>query len=447
MAGCQQEGAGSKPDGRAGRWARRFAAVLLTAGVAVAMSGCDSFETCHHRGHSVQGDAQIEELFAAFVCIGYHNPNVVQPVFRTTSGFPPMPVSAVQSGDVVGFDASLSSITPPYDQNDGIVSYEWDFEGNGQFVTSNGPMGNHRYVTTATRQVAITLRVTDAIGGTAEVSKVLTVLPSQGPPPPADPPPTASFVANPSQTPPESPVQFDASGSNDPDGQITDYKWDFGDGKNMDTGANPKITYSYFCTGTLTVTLTVTDEAGQTGQTSQTVKVTPEAGFPPCPSTAADVASVARTSQGRLFQAKFSHVRPVRFGTLTRRGPVATVRGLVLAGRLDGKLIGSPVLARFRRARFTAMLTLATNAATHLTTMHGAALATFPGSDHTSSARASRLVPRGAVGVSRLAPSESWAVPASPPAFPGPGPSSTPSLVSTAASQDGCTPGAAAPDP
>jgi hypothetical protein len=52
-------------------------------------------------------------------------------------------------------------------------------------------------------------------------------------------------------------VQFDGSGSSDPDGTVVDYLWDFGDG-NIGTGVNP--THTYATANLFTVTLTVTDD-------------------------------------------------------------------------------------------------------------------------------------------------------------------------------------------
>jgi hypothetical protein len=98
-----------------------------------------------------------------------------------------------------------------------------------------------------------------------------------------DAPPAASFTASPNPTSPEQLVNFDASASSDPDGQISHYRWDFGDGTVIDSGASPTADHSYFCYGTVTVTLTVTDETGQTGQAGGSLTITPAQGFSHCP--------------------------------------------------------------------------------------------------------------------------------------------------------------------
>jgi len=58
-----------------------------------------------------------------------------------------------------------------------------------------------------------------------------------------------------------SPIDFNASGSNDPDGTIAQYEWDFGDGFTA-TGISP--THAYGDNRVYTVTLTVTDDDGLT---------------------------------------------------------------------------------------------------------------------------------------------------------------------------------------
>lgn len=57
------------------------------------------------------------------------------------------------------------------------------------------------------------------------------------------------------------PVQFDASGSIDPDGEIVAYEWDFGDGQSG-TGVAP--THTYAADGEYNITLCVTDNQGET---------------------------------------------------------------------------------------------------------------------------------------------------------------------------------------
>jgi parallel beta-helix repeat protein len=66
------------------------------------------------------------------------------------------------------------------------------------------------------------------------------------------------------------PLQFNGSGSYDPDGSIVSYLWDFGDGNNA-TEATP--THIYAQNGTYTVTLTVTDNEGATDTSTTTADI------------------------------------------------------------------------------------------------------------------------------------------------------------------------------
>jgi len=63
---------------------------------------------------------------------------------------------------------------------------------------------------------------------------------------------------------------FDASGSYDPDGTITTYSWDFGDGK---TGSGEMTTHAYASEGTYSVVLTVTDDDSATDTHGQSITV------------------------------------------------------------------------------------------------------------------------------------------------------------------------------
>ncbi|WP_219093950.1 PKD domain-containing protein [Streptomyces sp. JJ38] len=84
--------------------------------------------------------------------------------------------------------------------------------------------------------------------------------------------PSAEFAADCSQTEPV--CAFDASGSSDPDGRIVSYAWDFGDGESG-SGVSPSHTYA--AAGSYEVTLTVTDDAGNTDSVTRSVR----AGAPP----------------------------------------------------------------------------------------------------------------------------------------------------------------------
>ncbi|MEM3406545.1 MAG: PKD domain-containing protein [Nitrososphaerota archaeon] len=65
-------------------------------------------------------------------------------------------------------------------------------------------------------------------------------------------------------------VIFDASASSDPDGSISSYKWEFGDGGK---GSGVKVKHSYHGLGDYLVKLTVTDNEGASNSTIKLIKV------------------------------------------------------------------------------------------------------------------------------------------------------------------------------
>ncbi len=87
----------------------------------------------------------------------------------------------------------------------------------------------------------------------------------------ADVPPSARFTYNPTtnllagQT-----VTFDASQSYDPDGSITKYQWNFGDGH---PGTDAKVPYSYAVAGTYNVSLMVVDDQRLSNTTWQQITI------------------------------------------------------------------------------------------------------------------------------------------------------------------------------
>jgi chitodextrinase len=89
--------------------------------------------------------------------------------------------------------------------------------------------------------------------------------------------PTASFTADPASGKAPLRVSFNGTYSNDPDGTIDSYIWDFGDGS---TGSGETTSHEYTSAGTYTVTLTVTDNDGATDTTTATITVTEPAPTP-----------------------------------------------------------------------------------------------------------------------------------------------------------------------
>lgn len=85
--------------------------------------------------------------------------------------------------------------------------------------------------------------------------------------------PVAIFTCDPPEPVQKLIATFNASKSYDPDGNITSYNWNFGDGTPNATGMI--TTHIFMLPGDYTVTLTVTDNDGLTNSTSKLIKVLP----------------------------------------------------------------------------------------------------------------------------------------------------------------------------
>lgn len=86
-----------------------------------------------------------------------------------------------------------------------------------------------------------------------------------------DAPPTARISASPSSGNAPLTVTFDGSQSSDPEGPVSAYTWDFGDGTN---GNGVNVSHLYSNAGSYVAKLTVTDSGGQSGVAQTTINVT-----------------------------------------------------------------------------------------------------------------------------------------------------------------------------
>ncbi len=168
---------------------------------------------------------------------------------------PPIPVADVQcTGLTCSYDSTGSS-----DPGGSIASVLWQF-GDGVGSTSTDPVTSHTYATPGPRTV--TLTVTDNGGATR--STTVSIDP-QGPP--VDTPPTANIATASCNL---LACSFTSTGSGDSQGAIT-YLWDFGEPGDADSSTEANPSYTYGSAGPRTVTLTVTDSAGQTGTATRNV--------------------------------------------------------------------------------------------------------------------------------------------------------------------------------
>ena len=184
----------------------------------------------------------------AFVLAGCLNTTTPLAKFTASPAFDYPPLETT-------LDASASS-----SPNGAIVSYDWDF---GDGATGSGLVVTHTYEEKG--QYSVTLVVTDSEGQTGAKTLVVEALNRT---------PTASFEVNKYWVGIHDTIRFDASDSEDSDGEITQYLWSFGDGT---LGEGMIVEHAYNSQNGVgwkpQVTLTVIDEDGGTGTTTRTINV------------------------------------------------------------------------------------------------------------------------------------------------------------------------------
>ena len=164
-------------------------------------------------------------------------------------------------------DASASRPSPGAT----IERYDWDFGETGARFQCPGDSlcgdQNKTFVWRYTRAGSYTINLTikDSTGQTATTTQTITVNSVS--------PPTAIFTASPNPAAAAATVNFNATGSSASGGRtMALWSWDFGDAT---VGMGETTAHPYTAAGTYTVTLTVTDSAGDTGKVTLAVTVTP----------------------------------------------------------------------------------------------------------------------------------------------------------------------------
>ena len=157
------------------------------------------------------------------------------------------------TGEKVNFDGSGSTASG----GSSIVKYEWDFE-NDEIIDAEGAKTSFTYQQKGVHFCR--LKVTDSIGEWSEDTCVINVM---------NKPPVAEFVYSPLNPTIQDAINF-VDQSSDPDGYITSWLWDFGDGISTSL-QNPTHTFSQ--KGNHDVILMVTDSDGAQKSITYTIVV------------------------------------------------------------------------------------------------------------------------------------------------------------------------------
>jgi hypothetical protein len=130
---------------------------------------------------------------------------------------------------------------------------------SGGALLRTGSNGEARDTLTTDRSTTVTVT-----SGAVSASITVEVTDNQ--------PPQAVLVASPTNPFIGQRVTFNAAGSSDPDGNIVDFAWDFGDGS---TATGERVTHHYETANTFNVLLVVTDNNGSKASATQSITVQP----------------------------------------------------------------------------------------------------------------------------------------------------------------------------
>ncbi|MCB1187857.1 PQQ-binding-like beta-propeller repeat protein [bacterium] len=167
---------------------------------------------------------------------------------------------------------SFTGIAEDNEDEETTLVYAWDFDGDGIYDEDTDSLTPTAPDYTVPDIYNAKFRVTDS-GGASDVDTV-TILVTEADPP-ANDEPTADLQLDHANVNTGQFVTFDASGSNDPDGTVMLYEWDFnGDGTWDGSGAVAFASHSYPVQGAYQAVVRVTDNAGGTALASRQVIVT-----------------------------------------------------------------------------------------------------------------------------------------------------------------------------
>ncbi|HEY3406657.1 MAG TPA: PKD domain-containing protein, partial [Propionicimonas sp.] len=123
-------------------------------------------------------------------------------------------------------------------------------------ANGSGKTATHAYATGGTQSIVLT--ITDSLGGTATLTKTVTVSHAD---------PVAAFTTSISGLD----VSVDAGGSSATDGATLSYSWNWGDSSSNSSGVT--ATHTYGASGSFDITLTVTDSLGGSKTLTKSVSV------------------------------------------------------------------------------------------------------------------------------------------------------------------------------
>lgn len=175
------------------------------------------------------------------------------------------PTAVIDAAPMEGFAPLAVTLDAHYSHDDDgdIVEYHWDFgDRSSPMGVSDNPTCEYTYTRPGTYIVRLSVIDDEGAAHWQQVAIVVT----------NGPPTAVANVSNPGPYPGET-IVFSAEGSQDYEGEIVKYVWDFGDKTMQAEGAT--TSHSYIKGGYYVVTLTVFDKDGLSDSVKLNVHVLP----------------------------------------------------------------------------------------------------------------------------------------------------------------------------
>lgn len=226
----------------------------LTTVHSVLLDGLQSFTAYSYRAVSTDAAGNTAVSAAKTFTTSNQAPAINSFSSSALSGSAPLQVQlSAEAADADGF----------------IVSYEWDFDGDGVFDGDTGsvPSAPHTYQSAGTYSPKV--RVKDN-GGAVVVSEPISISVESAS---NEPPIVVSLLGTVSQEGSTVSVKFDVKAS-DPNGAIVKFEWDF-DGNGVVDAVTTTVPtqFTYSASGTYNPVVKVTDDQGGTATATTTVEV------------------------------------------------------------------------------------------------------------------------------------------------------------------------------
>jgi PKD repeat protein len=157
-----------------------------------------------------------------------------------------------------------------FDPENSTLSYSWNFNDGSDVVTGQSVV-DHTFLRAGTYNVRLTVKDKGGLADSATVAIVVTSDAAT-----LNTAPMARIAASATQGAAPFTVDFDATGSRDPEGGALSYAWDFGDGSDAVFGAT--VSHTFTEVRTYSVVLVVSDSKGATGAATINISVTLAAG-------------------------------------------------------------------------------------------------------------------------------------------------------------------------